>query len=116
VIGHCVWDFFAIQWSKHFKKRTLSNDNLINNPSSTKLLKLRHINSLNNVTDNSNELLKKFKKGDLVEHQRFGKGKVVIIEGIGNDKKASIDFYGIGVKKLLLNFAKLKIISNAWFF
>lgn len=49
--------------------------------------------------------------GDRVEHSRFGQGEVVSIEGSGNDKKAGIKFRGGETKKLLLRFAKLKILS-----
>ena len=44
-----------------------------------------------------------------VEHERFGKGKVVGIEGIGPNKKATVFFPGIGQKQLLLKFARLRI-------
>tara|TARA_B100001769_G_scaffold172007_1_gene135604 strand:- start:1081 stop:3279 length:2199 start_codon:yes stop_codon:yes gene_type:complete len=49
--------------------------------------------------------------GNIVMHERFGKGVVVSIEGIGADKKAEIKFDQVGIKKLLLRFSKLKIIS-----
>ncbi|UAB86272.1 UvrD-helicase domain-containing protein [Zunongwangia sp. SCSIO 43204] len=49
--------------------------------------------------------------GNEVEHMRFGKGKVLGIEGIGQDKKAEINFENGGIKKLLLRFAKLKLLS-----
>ncbi|MDT0675933.1 ATP-dependent helicase [Autumnicola musiva] len=49
--------------------------------------------------------------GNEVEHMRFGKGKVLKIEGIGQDQKAEIDFENGGIKKLLLRFAKLKVLS-----
>ena len=49
--------------------------------------------------------------GNIVMHERFGKGVVVSIEGIGADKKAEIKFDQAGIKKLLLRFSKLKIIS-----
>ena len=49
--------------------------------------------------------------GNMVKHQRFGKGEVVKIEGKGADIKAEIKFDGVGVKKLLLRFAKLEIIG-----
>jgi len=48
----------------------------------------------------------------LVEHNRFGRGKVVALEGNGSDQKATIAFQGTGEKKLLLRFAKLKILSS----
>jgi DNA helicase-2/ATP-dependent DNA helicase PcrA len=46
-----------------------------------------------------------------VEHQRFGTGKVLLLEGKGSDRKATIFFQGIGQKQLLLKFAKLKILQ-----
>ena len=49
--------------------------------------------------------------GNQVEHMRFGKGKVLGIEGVGQDKKAEIDFENGGIKKLLLRFAKLNILK-----
>ena len=49
--------------------------------------------------------------GDEVEHMRFGKGKVLKLEGIGQDRKAEIEFEQGGIKNLLLRFAKLKILS-----
>ncbi len=53
----------------------------------------------------------KLEAGNEVEHIRFGKGKVLNIDGIGQDKKAEINFENGGVKKLLLRFAKLKLLS-----
>ena len=48
--------------------------------------------------------------GTIVEHVRFGKGNVIRIEGSGADTKAEINFSNGGLKKLLLRFAKLKVI------
>lgn len=45
-----------------------------------------------------------------VEHQRFGKGKVLTVEGRGADKKATVLFHEVGQKQLLLKFARLKIL------
>ncbi|MFY7671006.1 ATP-dependent helicase [Tenacibaculum sp. MEBiC06402] len=49
--------------------------------------------------------------GNIVEHNRFGKGEVVGLEGKGPNKKAEIQFATAGKKKLLLQFAKLKVIG-----
>jgi DNA helicase-2/ATP-dependent DNA helicase PcrA len=46
-----------------------------------------------------------------VEHQRFGNGKVISIEGRFPDNKAIILFDNDGQKQLLLKFAKLKIVN-----
>jgi DNA helicase-2/ATP-dependent DNA helicase PcrA len=45
-----------------------------------------------------------------VEHERFGKGKVINLEGTGPNTKATVFFPGIGQKQLLLRFARLKIV------
>jgi DNA helicase-2/ATP-dependent DNA helicase PcrA len=50
-------------------------------------------------------------KGNIVEHNRFGRGEVISLEGTGANKKAEIQFGTVGKKKLLLQFAKLKVIG-----
>ena len=49
--------------------------------------------------------------GDMISHSRFGKGKVISMEGMGSDAKATIDFENVGTKQLLLKFAKFEIIK-----
>ena len=49
--------------------------------------------------------------GNVVMHERFGKGQIINIEGMAGDKKAEIKFDVGGVKKLLLRFAKLEVIG-----
>ncbi|MCX6279250.1 MAG: ATP-dependent DNA helicase, partial [Bacteroidetes bacterium] len=44
-----------------------------------------------------------------VIHERFGKGKVVNLEGVGPNRKATVFFPAIGQKQLLLRFARLRI-------
>ena len=56
--------------------------------------------------DDTNALM----AGMEVEHSKFGKGKVVSVEGTGPNKKATVFFNGVGNKNLLLRFAKLKIL------
>lgn len=50
--------------------------------------------------------------GCAIEHQRFGKGKVVKVEGTGENEKATVDFENAGTKTLLLKFARYKIIGK----
>ncbi len=50
------------------------------------------------------------KPGDRVEHAHFGKGKVLQMEGTGSETKAVILFDTAGERKLLLRFAKLKVL------
>ena len=67
--------------------------------------KLQENSNKSNLFDN------KLVVGNVVEHIRFGKGEVINIEGRGADVKAEIKFENGGLKKLLLRFAKLKIIG-----
>ena len=53
----------------------------------------------------------KIQSGMVVEHQRFGEGKVLTIEGEMPNRKATIFFQSSGQKQLLLKFAKLKKIK-----
>ena len=50
-------------------------------------------------------------EGVKIEHQRFGVGTVVKIEGTGENTKATVEFRNAGTKQLLLKFAKFKIIG-----
>ena len=51
------------------------------------------------------------REGCTIEHQRFGIGTVIKIEGTGENTKATVEFRNTGIKQLLLKFAKFKIIS-----
>ena len=46
-----------------------------------------------------------------VEHERFGFGKVLTLDGPKPDVKATIFFKEVGQKQLLLKFAKLRIVG-----
>jgi len=50
--------------------------------------------------------------GMRVLHQKFGQGTVVKVEGLGPNKKASVDFDDSGNKMLMLKFAKLSILKQ----
>lgn len=50
-----------------------------------------------------------FQVGMEIEHQRFGGGKILSLEGTFPDTKATIFFQGLGQKQLLLKFAKLRV-------
>ena len=51
------------------------------------------------------------REGNVIEHQRFGIGTVVKIEGSGENTKATVNFQNAGIKQLLLKFAKYSIVS-----
>ena len=50
--------------------------------------------------------------GQTVEHERFGKGKIITLSGNASDLKAVVEFEEFGRKTLLLKFAKMKILQG----
>lgn len=50
------------------------------------------------------------KEGNVIEHQRFGIGTVIKVEGSGENTKATVMFKNAGIKQLLLKFAKYTVI------
>jgi len=67
-------------------------------------IETRHATSL--LSDDAG----KIKTGMMVEHARFGMGKVLAIDGNGADAKATIHFGNVGQKQLIIKFAKLRIV------
>ena len=51
------------------------------------------------------------REGVVIEHQRFGIGTVVKLEGTGDNEKATVEFRNVGTKQLLLKFAKFNIVK-----
>lgn len=49
--------------------------------------------------------------GQMMEHERFGLGEVIRVEGTGDNAKATIHFKNAGDKQLLLRFARFKVIE-----
>ncbi|MCF2873906.1 MULTISPECIES: ATP-dependent helicase [unclassified Tenacibaculum] len=74
-------------------------------PPKSKMKKVSEVNSKMNLFDGEIVV------GNFVEHNRFGAGEVIALEGKGPNKKAEIKFGTVGKKKLLLQFAKLKVIG-----
>ncbi|MFW0735757.1 ATP-dependent helicase [Flavobacterium sp. T12S277] len=77
-------------------------------------LNIRKLKPVGGVNPNSaapNLFDNKLTIGNVVMHERFGKGEVVNLEGVGADKKAEIKFEVGGIKKLLLRFAKLDVVG-----
>jgi len=74
----------------------------------------RNLRSISEATTGGTNLNKgneQLKVGYNVLHERFGKGKIIKIEGEGAEKKAVIFFPQEGSKTLLLKFAKLDIVD-----
>ena len=82
------------------KKPAFSGDSLKKEESSSPRFNKENLNSPHQI-----------QPGMKVEHDRFGHGKVLHIEGNPPDEKATVFFKNAGQKQLLLKFAKLKIIT-----
>jgi len=102
-----------------FIEQTTRRVQLKSSPSSTVMQKapvfmkksLKKLTDDGPVPENSYETpAELIQPGVEVEHERFGKGKVISVEGIGSNIKATVFFNAIGQKQLLLKFAKLRIV------
>ena len=76
-----------------------------------RLRKLKPVNSIQNSSPNRG-IYNELEVGTTVYHERFGKGIIKALEGVGNDKKAQVNFESGGLKNILLRFAKLTIINE----
>jgi DNA helicase-2/ATP-dependent DNA helicase PcrA len=76
---------------------------------SSSLKPLNKVSSESSIKGSSDMNLK---VGYNVEHDRFGKGKVIKLLGEGPDKKAVIMFPRHGTKTVLVRFAKLKVLED----
>lgn len=93
-------------------KPTKGTPPVVKKPNETQLKRLRKIKpQLGEPVGNKNTIDPNLAEGAMVNHTRFGRGKVLKIEGAGNDKKAEIQFDQGNVKKLLLRFAKLEVLE-----
>jgi len=98
---------------RHKSKKETFNQVRSNKPFESKLKKLKRIQPITQSNSSNFDPAKlNISEGSLVEHVRFGKGKVQKIEGKGADTKAEIEFENGGLKKLLLRFAKLNVLKS----
>ncbi len=74
-------------------------------------INIRKLKPVSSNSGSANLFDNKLVPGNIVMHERFGKGEVINLEGVGADKKAEIKFEVGGIKKLLLRFAKLDVIG-----
>ena len=73
--------------------------------------KRKNISKLKSFKSSSQNIKINIKINDMVFHERFGKGEVKQIEEDGENSRATISFNNSGEKKVLLKFAKLKVIK-----
>jgi DNA helicase-2/ATP-dependent DNA helicase PcrA len=105
----------TVRFKKPMNRRTIPKPN-----QKPKLIEKKNFATTKNLKKISNATLNETPSnlfdsavivGNIVEHQRFGKGEVIRMEGAGPNKKAEIKFENFGNKNLLLQFAKLKILG-----
>ncbi|HEY9534548.1 MAG TPA: 3'-5' exonuclease, partial [Mucilaginibacter sp.] len=106
--GSLNYDDERSSWSRTDDKFSKPKPKTASTPvKTTSILAKAHVPSANfKPSDTSN-----LQVGMEVEHERFGFGKVISLEGNKPDVKATIFFKEIGQKQLLLKFAKLSIIN-----
>ncbi len=93
-----------------FKKPSIKNTyKPKSKPKTTQISTPKNLKKVSGVSTNLFD--SKIIVGNLVEHAKFGRGEVIKLEGSGSNKKAEIKFKSVGTKKLLLQFAKLKILG-----
>jgi DNA helicase-2/ATP-dependent DNA helicase PcrA len=96
-------------WSQQrefVQKPTSSATTAAFKPKTTTILPKAHVPTAGFTPNAANE----FQNGMEVEHEKFGFGKIVQLEGTLPDVKATVFFQGLGNKQLLLKFAKLRIV------
>lgn len=73
--------------------------------------RLKPIQSTSSFSNQASAIKDSLNIGSVIEHQRFGIGQVINIEGTGENMKATVEFRNAGTKQLLLKFAKYTIVS-----
>ena len=73
-----------------------------------RLSEVTHPSASTSSTATSKPMLQ---EGNTIEHERFGVGTVIKVEGTGENTKATVQFHHAGTKQLLLKFAKYKVIG-----
>lgn len=72
---------------------------------------LRRVDPIQPSSPSSGSSTALLHEGQFIEHERFGRGEVLKVEGVGDNAKATIRFQHAGDKQLLLRFARFKVIE-----
>ncbi|MCD6598109.1 MAG: UvrD-helicase domain-containing protein [Bacteroidales bacterium] len=106
-------NFFSFKRTPYQKKKVIPKTEPMQMPAGKKWAKVNHQGTgtpnPGNFKSNSPQ---EIQAGMMVEHIRFGKGKVLNLEGEAPNIKATVFFKSTGQKQLLLKFAKLRIIRD----
>lgn len=90
------------QTTREFQKKNTQPNTPIN---------INSTSGANSSSDFSAASPDEIEQGMRVLHQKFGQGEVIKVEGIGPNKKATVNFDECGTKQLMLKFAKLNILK-----
>ncbi len=88
-------------------ERETTKQNIINRTVPSNLTKMENIQP----KPSSGIAITNLQAGEQIEHERFGIGEVLRVEGSGENLKATVKFRNAGEKQLLLKFARFKVIS-----
>jgi len=109
----------AFQFSQNEQQEKKSFDRSLSSKRTTPIRPSRNLIRVKDTSGQSNNDINftadnpdKIQVGMSVTHARFGKGKVLQIEGSAPDRKATVFFKTAGQKQLLLKFARLKILKS----
>jgi DNA helicase-2/ATP-dependent DNA helicase PcrA len=94
---------------KSYQRKTFDNSKEIYG--NRRLIRIKKSSAEGIASTSSNTENNSINIGAKVDHERFGIGMVIEVEGDDQNRKATIDFTTAGKKTLLLKFAKLKIIE-----
>ena len=100
--------------SEHNPKWYLSKNHQSKTEVSPQMSQPQHLTKINKASQQNKAIissdLKSLQAGMQVMHEKFNEGKVIAVEGVGENKIATIFFEGHGQKKIMLKFAKLQIL------
>ncbi|MEO6302923.1 MAG: UvrD-helicase domain-containing protein [Bacteroidia bacterium] len=88
-----------------------TNPSISFNPPAKKLISVNSKFATTSSTPIDLALNKSLQQGDIVSHEKFGKGEIVLLEGNWPETKATIQFEKEGSKNLLLKFARLNKLN-----
>lgn len=101
----------GIRFQKPIQRKKMERNFAKKKEINPELLGGKKLKKVSETSTNTNLFDGNVTVGNIVEHNRFGRGKVLALEGNGANKKAEIQFGTVGKKKLLLQFAKLRVIG-----
>jgi DNA helicase-2/ATP-dependent DNA helicase PcrA len=99
-----------------FKKNNLNSKQLNRSAGMSEGVFINYTQFAKKISEKSNNDIFKestsIKKGCIVYHNNFGRGKVMDVSGYGDERKAQIDFDKFGLKTLILKYANLSLSKN----